>query len=109
MKTDDEIDRERAELAKHIGPTKAEWYAEACRIEKIGEDRPRSPWAWPCRYQELARQAGTTSELLRKLILALSEWEKMGCPYASEEAYGAYQDAKAFLLIEETTECNLSE
>ncbi len=56
MKTDEEIEAERAELEPLIGQTRAGWYAEACDVypEKDGHE----PTLWACRYREMAMEAG---------------------------------------------------
>ncbi|HTU18910.1 MAG TPA: hypothetical protein VMG10_12695 [Gemmataceae bacterium] len=55
MKTDEEIERERAALEPLIGPTRVGWYAEACRVEY---DDPPDVVLWACRYREMAMEAG---------------------------------------------------
>lgn len=55
MLSDQEIEEVRSWLEPLIGPTKAEWYAEACRVE-YGDDH--FTILWSCRVRELARDAG---------------------------------------------------
>jgi hypothetical protein len=64
MKSDEEIERERAWLESLIGPSRAEWYAEACRVEY--DDDP-GKLLWACRYREMAREAARLEEELAEL------------------------------------------
>lgn len=68
MKTGAEIEREREALAALIGPTRAGWYAEACRVE-CGDSSEAA--LWKCRCRELAREAGrleAEAARLRELV-----------------------------------------
>lgn len=55
MKTDQDIEAERQWLEPLIGPTRAEWYAEACRVEY---DAPHDVVLWACRFREMTMEAG---------------------------------------------------
>lgn len=55
MKTDAEIDAEQAWLSPLIGMTRAEWYAEACKVE---DDAAHGELLWACRYREAAMAVG---------------------------------------------------
>jgi hypothetical protein len=63
MKTDEEIERERAALEPLIGPTRAGWYAEACRFEY---DADPDVLLWACRYREMAMEAGRLEQRLQQ-------------------------------------------
>lgn len=73
MKSDAEIERERAALEPLIGPTRASWYAEACQMEIGREDA--DVLRWGCRYREMAREGGLLVEIIKDLVAA--------CQYAA--------------------------
>jgi hypothetical protein len=67
MKTDETIEQERAALAELIGPTRAEWYADACKWEAtVGKATEDSELAliWIRRYREVARELGSVVEAI---------------------------------------------
>jgi hypothetical protein len=57
--TDAQIEEVRPAVEEFHGPTRAEWYAEACRMEP-GTNGEAMVWA--CRYRELARESATLLE-----------------------------------------------
>lgn len=63
LMTDAVIEARRKELEPLIGPTRAGWHAEACKVE---HGDPALLWA--CRYREMANEAG----LLEQQIAALT-------------------------------------
>lgn len=50
---DADIELFREAFAKVIGPTRAEWYAEACKMEC---DANSEVLLWACRYREIVRE-----------------------------------------------------
>ncbi len=69
MKSDEEIERERAELEPLIGPVRADWYATACMIEQPPDISSSQELLWACRYREVTRTLGDVV----KAILAAKE------------------------------------
>lgn len=68
MKSDEEIERERAALEPLIGPTRGKWYAEACKVEW---DAPHGELLWACRYRELAMALGQMEQSAKAIRAAL--------------------------------------
>jgi hypothetical protein len=62
MFTDVQIEEVRPAVEEFHGPTRAEWYAEACRMEP-GADGEAMVWA--CRYRELARESAALLAAVR--------------------------------------------
>lgn len=79
MKTDAEIEAERLHLGPLIGPTRAGWYAEACKIEYADLTGAS---LWSCRYREMAREAGSLRERLAESERRVAELETGLQPFA---------------------------
>ncbi len=77
MKTDEEIERERVAMLPIVGPTHADWYAEACRVER---DDPTLLWA--CRVREAvrvhARDLGELATAAEALVRACGRLDEGG-------------------------------
>jgi hypothetical protein len=77
VKSDEDIERDVQWLTPIVGPTYAEWYAEACRVE-IGA--PDLQWAW--RLREVVRRSARDLDELacaaRTLLDACSLLEECG-------------------------------
>lgn len=69
MKTDAQIKAERAALEPSLGPTRAGWYAEACKVEGEG-----GASLWACRYREMAREAHFIAADAARALLAWQRW-----------------------------------
>lgn len=60
MFTDAQIEEVRPAVEEFFGPTRAGWYAEACKLEPGQASGEAMVWA--CRYRELAREAAALAE-----------------------------------------------
>lgn len=59
----------RAEITRHIGPTRGGWYVEATDTNAVGAELPTLMWA--CRTRELALELARVSAALRDLMDAV--------------------------------------
>jgi hypothetical protein len=79
MKTDEEIDREAAEMAPVVGPTCAEWYAEACRVT---DEAGHAALLWACRTRETirtkSRDLKEIADAAEQLVRACSRLDEGG-------------------------------
>lgn len=65
--SDKEIEARRAWLEPIIGPTRAGWYAEACKMEAGKE---YDGVLWGCRYREVALKCGYLNDTIQALLAA---------------------------------------
>ena len=68
MLSDEEIAQRVARMRETLGPTRAGWYEEACKLE-YGH-RPAEALLWACRYRELAREADEVAAAAKILVNA---------------------------------------
>jgi hypothetical protein len=71
VKSDADIERERAELQAVLGPTKAAWYVEACTLESPPVIAESDELKWACRYRETVREAARLAQWCRQMIEAV--------------------------------------
>jgi hypothetical protein len=74
MFTDAQIEEVRPAVEEFFGPTRAAWYADACRLE--GPTCQADALMWACRCREMAREgARLAADMVGAIKHALTEYE----------------------------------